>query len=145
VKKKCAIKRRKDQWRDVILRLYGRRFDTASITEALGVQPALTSTRGYIKAKSGKRYFHPYTQWILSPRVHRGASIETRVHEILKLIAGKEDALRRVLKNKGVRAELSIAVLPGEDVTRWSLLLPSELTRKFTDLGIDVRVWVHLF
>ena len=81
-KKKKTKKTYPDNYTGVVLRLYDKDLDPASITRKLNIQPTECWKRGYLVGKSGKKYFRRYGQWNLRPSVRKNARLQTKVEKL---------------------------------------------------------------
>ncbi len=131
--------RLKDQYKYVLLSLYGNQLNPKEITLNLGLEPCYSSfpsekTQLYKTNKSRKQI----GQWCLTSRLRRDASIENHLKDVLSQIKPKIKEMSSLLSI--VKGELTIAVQPHPDVINANYYLPANLINEFTKLGINIHL-----
>ena len=132
----------RDRYKYVVLRLLGKDLDPDKISRVLALDPVSSQPSNALRRKADKIYNTNYGHWNLGSRLHRSATLQNHVNDILKQIKPKKKILRRILRK--VEADLNIAVQPHEDLAISAYTFPADTLAEFTSMGIDIRFSIHI-
>jgi hypothetical protein len=123
------------------LNIVGKNLNPDEITKMLGIQPDDSFQQG---ESFGKNKRTKQGCWTLEG-CPEGAPFGVQLENLITRIEPVRDKLKKIIESKDVeQAYLTIGVQPPDEVWIAGYCFDAELINKFTSLGIDIALSLHM-